>query len=68
MFVRHAKILFFFRVENHDVGIRADGDCAFFREKTEHFRGGGRSQFDKAIQRNSVFDHSAVVKPDPDNF
>jgi hypothetical protein len=31
--------MFLFRVENHDVGIRAGDDCAFFGEQAEHFRG-----------------------------
>ncbi len=44
-----AEGVFFFGVEDHDVGIRTDGDRAFFREHSEHFRGGGRGQFDKTI-------------------
>src|ERR1043165_8336421 len=53
--------LCFIRVEDDDVGIPADGNRAFAREQTEEFGGGGRSQFDEAVDADAAAYHAAIV-------
>src|SRR5688500_5490933 len=41
-----AADLFLVRVEDHDVGVAADGDCALLREHAEHLGAGSRGDVD----------------------
>ena len=57
----YADCLLTFRIENDKIRFRADRDRALFGKQAEHFRSGSGSEFDKAIQTDTVFNYSAVV-------
>src|SRR5829696_9025351 len=52
--------LFFIRIEDDYIGIRADGDCAFAREQSEYFCRRCRSQLDEAVQAYSPLDYAVI--------
>src|SRR5262245_62338464 len=58
---RRADSLFAVRVEDHYVGVRADGDRSFLREQAENLGGGGRGQFDKAVEADAPLRHAVVI-------
>ena len=49
------------RVEDHDVSVGAYGNRAFAWEKAEDFGGGGRGQFDEAIQVDAALRYAVMV-------
>ena len=56
-----ADDFFVIGIENHDVGVGADGDCAFAREEAEEFCGRCGDDFDEAIRREAFSVDSASV-------
>src|SRR5687767_5895910 len=56
-----AADLFLVRVEDHDVGVAADGDCALLREHAEHLGAGSRGDVDPLVQAEPALDDGAVV-------
>ena len=45
-------------VEDHDVGVGADGDSAFFGEQAEDFGRVGSGDFDKLVPTDAAFAHA----------
>src|SRR5262245_23273355 len=58
---RRADRLFTGRVEYHYIGVRADGDRSFLREQAENLGGGGRGQFDEAVEADAPLGHAVVI-------
>jgi hypothetical protein len=50
-----------FRIEDHDVGVGTDGDCAFPREQAEKFCGRSGDDFDESIGREAFAVDAAGV-------
>src|SRR6516164_11561490 len=48
-------------IENDDVGIAADRNRAFLRKQPKNLRRPGRSQLDKAIERNMALGNAVVI-------
>src|SRR2546428_3012066 len=61
MMGRRADRLFAVRIEDHYVGVGADGDCPFLRKQAEYLRGCGRGQLDKTIQTYATLRHAVVI-------
>ena len=59
--VKGADHLFARRIEDHDVGIAADGDGALFRKQAENLRRRGRGQLDEAIERDMPLADAIMV-------
>ena len=58
------ECLFFISIEDDDVRVRADGDRPFLRKQSEHLRGRGGGQLDKAIQRDAVLNDAVIDERD----
>ena len=64
MLVRNTERVFLFRIEDDDVGVGSDGDRSLLWKQPEHFRGSGRSELDKSIERNAILDDAGVNERD----
>lgn len=53
--------IFFVRIKNHEVGVRAHGNRSFAGVESEEFRGRGRDKLDEAVGGEALPMHAARV-------
>src|SRR5262249_28736730 len=61
MMGRRADRLFAVRIEDHYIGVRADGNRALLRKQSKNLGCGGRSQFDEPVEADTTLRHAVVI-------